>query len=301
MSSPLLLAGTVPSTDVDLVTGAAQIDGGLLVVGSKGFPLSRGTAAMIGAACAAASYLEDAPPGCVLGGDVGRNNGSRSVYRYLIRSFPKLSCRVLGLHYIVPDIALHNQMAAAIRKSASRPTLIADAGFMYVAKASGQARFYDLFLPDVGELAFLADEKALHPAYTRGFLTSLESDPLQLAGRAFAAENAPAWLCVKGRTDYVCHEGAAHARIDEPVVDVLEAIGGTGDTITGMTAALVAHGLSIPDACRMACRANRIAGLRAAATPATQIQDIIARIPEALRELGAGAQPAGDSRSRTTQ
>jgi ADP-dependent NAD(P)H-hydrate dehydratase / NAD(P)H-hydrate epimerase len=49
-----------------------------------------------------------------------------------------------------------------------RPILIADAGFMYAAKMSGQAACYDFFTPDVGELAFLADEMAPHPFYTRG-------------------------------------------------------------------------------------------------------------------------------------
>jgi len=46
-------------------------------------------------------------------------------------------------------------------------SLIADAGFMYAAKMSGQASKYDLFTPDVGELAFLADEEAPHLFYTR--------------------------------------------------------------------------------------------------------------------------------------
>ena len=47
-----------------------------------------------------------------------------------------------------------------------KPILVADAGSMYVAKAGGDAPFYDVFTPDLGETAFLADEKAMHPMYT---------------------------------------------------------------------------------------------------------------------------------------
>jgi NAD(P)H-hydrate repair Nnr-like enzyme with NAD(P)H-hydrate dehydratase domain len=192
---------------------------------------------------------------------------------------------VLGLHYIIPDIALHNQVRTSIQKMKQTPTLIADAGFMYVAKASGYATFYDLFLPDLGELAFLADDKAMHPAYTRGFLTKLEDDPAQLIERAFSTGNAARYLCVKGRIDHICADGKILESIGSPMIDALEPIGGTGDTITGMAAGLVSHGYAIPEACRIACSANRIAGQMAAVTPATQIDKIISLIPAALKKL----------------
>ena len=64
------------------------------------------------------------------------------------------------------------------------PIMVADAGFMYVAKMSGYADAYDLFTPDLGELAFLADEKAPHPFYTRGFLLAREDDVPPLLQRA---------------------------------------------------------------------------------------------------------------------
>ena len=56
-----------------------------------------------------------------------------------------------------------NRVLFAVEEMAKRPVLIADAGFMYAAKMSGQSSKYDLFTPDVGELAFLADEEAPHP------------------------------------------------------------------------------------------------------------------------------------------
>jgi NAD(P)H-hydrate repair Nnr-like enzyme with NAD(P)H-hydrate dehydratase domain len=176
-------------------------------------------------------------------------------------------------------------MRTAIQKMKQTPTLLADAGFMYVAKASGYAPFYDLFLPDLGELAFLADEKAMHPAYTRGFLTMLEDDPTRLIERAFSTGNAARYLCVKGRIDHICAHGKIVEAVGSPMIDALEPIGGTGDTITGMAAGLLSHGYAIPEACRIACSANRIAGQMAAVTPATQIEQIISLIPAALDEL----------------
>ena len=281
----LLLAGTIPRDTIDLITGEARVSSGKLFIGDSEISLIRGTAAMIGAACAVASYLGDTLPQCVIGGDIGKRTGSRNVYRHLIKHLPKMKATVLGLHYIIPDIALHNQVRTSIQKMKHKPTLIADAGFMYVAKASGYASYYDLFLPDLGELAFLADDKAMHPAYTRGFLTRLEDDPAQLIERAVSTGNAARYLCVKGRIDHICADGKILEAIGSPMIDALEPIGGTGDTITGMVAGLVSHGYAIPEACRIACSANRIAGQMAAVTPATQIDKIVSLIPAALKVL----------------
>jgi hypothetical protein len=281
----LLLAGTIPRDTIDLITGEARVYDGKLFIGDSEISLIRGTAAMIGAACAAAAYLGDPLPHCVIGGDIGKRTGSRNVYRHLIKNLPKMEVTVLGLHYIIPDIALHNQVRTSIKKMKQTPTLIADAGFMYVAKASGYATFYDLFLPDLGELAFLADDKAMHPAYTRGFLTKLEDAPAQLIERVFSTGNAARYLCVKGRIDHICADGKILESIGSPMIDALEPIGGTGDTITGMVAGLVSHGYAIPEACRIACSANRIAGQMAAVTPATQIDKIVSLIPAALKDL----------------
>ena len=281
----LLLAGTLPTTDTELHTGTAGLQGNSLTIGNKIVPLNRGTASMIGAACAVAHYFGDSPPQCVVAGDIGKRSGSRLIYRYLSRHLPKAGATILGLHYIIPDIGLHNQVMMAIRKMSPRPCLIADSGFMYVAKASGQAAFYDLFLPDLGELAFLADDKASHPAYTRGFLTKLEDDPTRLIEHAYDTGNTAQNLCVKGKTDYICNNGKLVEKIVEPTIEELEAIGGTGDTITGMVAGLIYHGFSIVEACTIACRTNRRAGQIINPTPAAQITEIIAKIPQALSEI----------------
>lgn len=281
----LLLAGTLPTTEIELHTGTARLEKDFLLIGDKPFPLTRGTTSMIGASCSVVHYFNDALPQCVVAGDIGKRSGSRLIYRYLTTHLPRSNISALGLHYIIPDIGLHNQMMIAIRKMKCKPCLIADAGFMYVAKASGQASYYDLFLPDLGELAFLADDKAMHPAYTRGFLTKPEDDPVKLIERAYNTHNAALHLCVKGKTDYICANGEVVEKIEEPLIDELEAIGGTGDTITGMVAGLVFNGVPMVEACTIASKVNRRAGQLVNPTPATQIADIIGALPHALEEI----------------
>ena len=62
-------------------------------------------------------------------------------------------------------------------------------------------------------------------------------------------------------------------------------MGGTGDTLTGIAAALIESGMEISNAAIVAAKANRLAGYYARPTPATQVIEIIRRIPEALEEI----------------
>ena len=167
------------------------------------------------------------------------------------------------------------------------PLLIADAGFMYAAKMSGQAAEYDLFTPDMGELAFLADETAPHPFYARGFLLSEDNQAPDLVRRAHANANAARHMLVKGARDMVVRGQDILDTVDSPSEEAMEAMGGTGDTLTGMAAALTEAGWDIPSACLAAARANRLAGSLAKPTPAGQIATLIAHIPEALAGLDA--------------
>ena len=139
-----------------------------------------------------------------------------------------------------PDVDWHNRVLFAVQEMQPRPLLIADAGFMYVAKMSGQAGEYDLFTPDAGELAFLADETAPHPFYTRGFILHDNNHVPDLIARAYTYQNASRYLLVKGATDYLADSQGVIATVAEPRIEALEAIGGTGDTLTGIVAALVA-------------------------------------------------------------
>ncbi len=198
-------------------------------------------------------------------------------------------------HYLLPDVDWHNRVFFAIEAMAKRPILIADAGFMYVAKMSGQAGQYDLFTPDVGELAFLADEEAPHPFYTRGFILHEDNLAPDLIKRAYTYDNAAKYLLIKGKVDYVASRDGILAAVMEPDIETLEPIGGTGDTITGIVAALIEAGTSIPQAAVLAARTNRLAGYYADPTPATQVTDIITYIPKALKEVLEEQEPAYES------
>ena len=159
---------------------------------------------------------------------------------------------------------------------------------MYVAKMAGQASRYDLFTPDAGELAFLADEAAPHPFYTRGFILHEEDRVPRLIERAYGHKNASGILMVKGRTDYAADSGGIIGTVDFPSVPALEAIGGTGDTLTGIVSALVSSGMDLTKACLKAFRINRLAGLLADPDPSTQVDRIIEYIPEAMEEESKG-------------
>jgi len=278
----ILVVGTLPLEGVDLVWGRVEVREKSIKIGGEEFPLGRGTAAMM-AACA--MVLDGDQLYGVTVGDIGTGEGSVKLYRFLAEEVPKLSPAVICFSYVMPNRTLHDAAFEAIQDMKPRPVLLADAGFMYVAKMSGEAPQYDLFTPDLGELAFLADDKAPHPFYTRGFIFHMTERVPELIKGAYETGGAAKVLLVKGERDYVCKDGEILEVIEEPKVPELEPIGGTGDTITGMTAALIAQGLSLVDAAARAARANRRAGELARPNPATQIEEIIHHIPRALEEV----------------
>jgi NAD(P)H-hydrate repair Nnr-like enzyme with NAD(P)H-hydrate dehydratase domain len=218
-------------------------------------------------------------------GDIGRGDGSQKLYQYLVEHLMQTDFHTIAFHYLQPLVGWHNRIQSVIKKMIPKPILIADAGFMYVAKMSGRSEAYDLFTPDIGELAFLADEVAPHPFYTRGFILHEENHVPDLIARAYAHGNAPQYLLVKGRKDYLANKEGVQAIIDNPLEEAMEAIGGTGDTLTGIVAALIASGLDIREAAIIASKVNRLAGVYAHPTPATPVRDIIQYIPKALREI----------------
>jgi len=168
---------------------------------------------------------------------------------------------------------------------AVRPILIADAGAMYAAKMSGNAPLFDVFTPDAGELAFLADEDAPHPFYTRGFILHEDNHVPDLIQRAYAHENAARYLLVKGEMDYIASRDGVIGVVSEPLVPALEPIGGTGDVITGIVSGMIEAGWEISKAAVLASRVGRLSGRLADPDPATQVGEIIRRIPQALEIL----------------
>ncbi|MEW6266211.1 MAG: NAD(P)H-hydrate dehydratase [Thermodesulfobacteriota bacterium] len=281
----LAVVGTVPDQSFPVVCGRIELKGGELEIGGHRVGVGRGTPALLAAACLTVRHFGAAPVLAHLAGDVGLGDGSRKLYRALVEDLPRADYPVLAFHYLLPDVDWHNQVLFAIEEMIRRPVLIADAGFMYAAKMSGQAPAYDLFTPDIGELAFLADEKAPHPFYTRGFILHEDNRAPDLIARAYEHDNAARYLLVKGGRDYLAGRSGVLETIDSPGVEVLEAIGGTGDTLTGLVAALVSVGFELKEAAVLASRTNRLAGHLARPSPATPITEIVSRIPEALDSL----------------
>ncbi len=284
------VAGTVPVQDFPLVTGKVFLEDDSICILERRIPVNRGTPALLAAAIKTCEVLDqDAPFGYLIG-DIGLGDGSRMLYEYLIKVFQQSGSiskqeadfQAITFHYLQPDVDWHNKVLFAIEEMAKQPILIADAGFMYAAKMSGKAKKYDLFTPDIGELAFLADEKAPHPFYTRGFILHEKDRIPELIERAYKYKNAASCLLVKGKQDYVADQQGILATIDSPMEEAMEAMGGTGDTLTGIATALIGTGMKIMKAATIAARVNRLAGYYAKPTPATQVMEIIEHIPKAL-------------------
>lgn len=289
----LAVIGTVPEQDFPLLCGPARLEGDAVLLEGRAVPINRGTAALVAAALAAADVRGGPEVFAFLVGDIGLGDGSRRLYKHLAEHLGEHSFAAIVFHYLQPDVDWHIRVLLAAEELEPRPMLIADAGFMYAAKMSGMAGSYDLFTPDVGELAFLADELAPHPFYTRGFILHEDNRAPELIAQAYQHQNAARYLLVKGARDYLAAGPDQIWALDGPSSPALEAIGGTGDTLTGLAAALAAGGTDIARAARIAALANRLAGAKARPTPATQIAEIIACIPEALSEAlasgGAGS------------
>lgn len=281
----MLIAGTVPVKGLPLVMGKVSAEGELLVINGHRIPCIQGTGAMIGAALATTDYLKLEAPCALLAGDIGQGKGSRDIYEYLIEKVAELSPTVLTLHYWLPDMTLMRKLCQSIKECVKRPLLIADAASMYAAKAAGLATEFDIFTPDATEIAFLADPDATHPAYITRHLfdTDITQTP-SLAEVAYQNRSAPKLLLVKGAIDYVVRDGDIITTITEPDVPALEAIGGTGDTITGLVSALAYAELELPEAAIIAARANRMAGKFARVTPATEVRRVIAQFPAVFKE-----------------
>jgi NAD(P)H-hydrate repair Nnr-like enzyme with NAD(P)H-hydrate dehydratase domain len=281
----LVIAGTVPDETFPLVLGEVRGGHEAIQVGGHSVSVGRGTPAMLAAALEASKVLGTTPPVACLAGDIGLGRGSSQVYAKLSGQAREIAPSVMAFHYLQPDVDGHNKVLLALMALEPRPMLVADAGFMYAAKMSGMAAEYDLFTPDAGELAFLADERAPHPFYTRGFILQNGHGVPDLIRRAYDHDNAARCLLVKGARDHIASGQGILATVDSPEIEAMEAMGGTGDTVTGMAAALIHAGLDVPMASIIAAKANRLAAQAAQPTPASQVAELIRHIPNALETL----------------
>jgi hypothetical protein len=280
----LAIVGTIPDNAFPLIAGNITMEAEELCIHGRNIPVNRGTPALLAAAIMTGNMLDQPAPFVYLAGDIGLGNGSRQLYEYLTGHVGQSDADAIIFHYIQPDVDWHNKIMFVLDEMPKKPLLIADAGYMYAAKMSGQSEAYDLFTPDIGELAFLADEKAPHPFYTRGFILQEENRVPDLIALAYKYNNASQYLLVKGMKDYLADKRGILETIDYPIDDAMEAIGGTGDTLTGIASALIGAGMKISDSAIIAAKVNRLAGFYAKPTPATQVIEIIRQIPRALEE-----------------
>ena len=281
----MLICGTVPIKGFPLTLGEIKTKEESLIINDLEIPCTQGTAALISAALATTEHLNITPPHALLVGDNGEGKGSRLLYDYLIKNVSELSPAVLVLHYCLPVMGLMKQLCEAVEKCPKKPIMIADASSMYVAKAAGLATKFDIFTPDSCEMAFLADPDATHPAYIGRHLFDTDiTQAAELVTDAYRNKSAARLLLIKGAIDYVVKDGEILDTIVEPDLPELEAIGGTGDTITGMVSAFTYAELELHEAAIIAARANRMAGKYAQATPATRIPEIISQLPAVFKD-----------------
>ena len=278
----LTIIGTVPLPE-NIYMGEAAFDSSSLKVGGALMPIGRGTGALIAAALKVLEQFGNEKPYCLLAGDSVSGAGSRRLLEETARFLPISETETLVFHYMFVMLKYGPIIGDALRKIPSKPYVIADAGGMYMAKAGGIARLCDVFTPDHGELAFLADSKVAHPMYTKPELLSYPDETL--TKMASEEGNIPQTLVVKGKSDLIFTGGCLSNRVDEPSIPAMEAIGGTGDTVTGMLAAL--QHLKVKDSIYKSLVLNRLVGQITGCTPRTQINEFIKHLDlSLLKEVG---------------
>lgn len=282
----LLVAATYPVSGGPPLEGPVVLEAdGAVLVGGQRIPSAQGTSAMLGAAAQVALHLGTPAPHALVSGDIGRGDGTREVYRLLPRAAARIGPSVIAFHYLQPVMALMRTALSDLARETPAAMLVADAGGMYAAKAAGVASSFELMTPDVGEVGFLADPEISHPAYVSRYLFgTADFDPAALACKAHETGGSSRVLLVKGARDHVVLDGEVACVVDEPCVPALEAIGGTGDTVTGIACGLLAAGFPAVDAAVCACLANREAGRVMGATPAMRASDLVAVLPQVLRD-----------------
>ena len=281
----LLIIGTIPVKKMPLTQGFCVFKNGVLEIDGLTLPLINGTSVVLAAASITCEHLGIEKPYAIVAGDIGSGDGSNQIYRFLRNSnldiAKKSRKNVITMSYLKPNILYAKDVVKALKKRIN-DILIADSGSMYVAKAAGIAKDFDLFTPDLGEMAFLADHEAIHPAYVRNYIFNSKNDVPGLIAKAYGSHDAAKSLIIKGVSDYVVEDGKIVAQISEPCVPTLEPIGGTGDSLLGIVSALVASGHKIIDSSIIACKTNRLMGALSNPDPATKVWEILRYIPDAL-------------------
>lgn len=275
----IVLVGTVPYK-TGLYVGRAAIDGSFLNVGQNSFPIERGTVAMAASCAQVCSFYNLEMPLCIFGGDVADGKGTDLMFQELNSNIGDYDPDLITLHYMFPKIKYGEPFIHKIESLAKKPQLIADAGGMYLMKTISKSYFFDVFTPDQGELYFLADEFAPHPLYVRSDLLNENISVESLISSAYKNKNTAKTTVIKGAVDSIYTDSIKIKELRQPNIPAMEAIGGTGDTITGMLSAL--RCMNTQGADYKALVLNRFIGELIKCNPATQISEFIKAIPKAL-------------------
>jgi NAD(P)H-hydrate repair Nnr-like enzyme with NAD(P)H-hydrate dehydratase domain len=282
-----VIVGTLPLKALDLKAGNIILKDGKLTLKDFSIAPSLGTSAMAASACITCRTLKRKMPYFITVGDIGDGKGSKRLYENIAENNIIHNTKVLAMHYIMPQIAGLKQFIDSIKGQSAHMTLIADAGSMYAAKAANVVSEFDIFTPDAAEMAYLADPDATHPAYVKHLLFKLDaSEILTLIKQAYKNGTIPDILLVKGPIDYIVEKGKVLEKVAAPCIPEMEAIGGTGDSLTGILSALISTGYSKVEACITAARINRLAGALAKPEPSTPVSEIIKKFPAAIKEIG---------------
>ncbi len=277
----IVLVGTVPYK-TGVYTGKAIVRDRVLEVGGVSFPVERGTAAMAASCAQVCSFYNLDMPLCILGGDVADGRGTDLMFQEVNSNIEKYNPDSITLHYMFPKIKYGAPFLNKIESLPRKPQLIADAGGMYLMKTIGKAYLFDVFTPDQGELYFLADEFAPHPLYVKNDLLNASVPIEELLISAYKNKNTAKTTVIKGAVDHVYKDNVKVKELTQPNIPAMEAIGGTGDTITGMLSAF--RNMNAPGADYKALVLNRLIGELIQCDPATQIIDFIQAIPRALEK-----------------
>lgn len=290
----LLLTGTLPIENLSLTVGKINFDGRSLSIGDRVIGpelISIGATAMMAASATTCETLGFEQPLAAVAGDIGKGDGSALLYNYLAEEAGGAGLSTLTIHYILPQRKGFMDFIEMLDYWEKKPFAIADAGSMLIAKATGSCRKFDLFTPDAGEICFLADPEAGHPAYVKSMLFEIDTtDVPRLIQQAYEYGNAPRYLLIKGPTDFIVEEGRIIQMLKDPNIPVLEPIGGTGDTLTGIVSALIDGKYEPTKACLLAARSNRLAGQLANPSAATRVVEIVKHIGEAVKQVVTEAQ-----------
>lgn len=271
----MIIAGAVPIKGMELIKGPVKLNKDTFEIKNKELPISMGTCALLGAAFKTLEYFgKEDELTFITAGDVGEGDGSLEIYEELREINDDLTI----IHYIKPKIS-------EIIKVDFSKNVIGDAGGMYAGKAAGIGNKFHMFFPDVGELAFLADENSSHPAYVRGFISEIDDQEIPKLIKMAYTQKMPKNMVVKGSKDHIVNEGNIIETVEYPKFEAMECIGGTGDTLTGIASSLIACGFKTEKAGILGCKLNRKLGELVKPRPDTQIYEIIQKIPEALKEF----------------